>query len=104
MSEADDLLRAKLNAETGKLSWAELERYFARGVVVKVAEDLDLVEVAVVMSHDDKAVFEAWLVQGRIARASIEDAIAWHTQQSRFWVVVAAPWVLIQEVAARLDA
>jgi hypothetical protein len=104
MSEADDLLRAKLNAETGKLSWAELERHFARGVVVKVAPDLDLVEVAVVMSRDDKSVFEAWLAQGRIARALTEDAMTWHAQQSRFWVVVAAPWVLIQEVAARLDA
>jgi len=104
MSEADELLRAKLNAETGKLAWSELERHFARGVVIKVAGDLDLVEVAVAMSHDDKAVVEAWLQQGRIARAATEDAIAWHAQQSQFWAVVAAPWVLIQEVAARLDA
>jgi len=104
MSEANELLRAKLNAETGKLAWSELERHFARGVVIKVAGDLDLVEVAVAMSHDDKAVVEAWLQQGRIARAATEDAIAWHAQQSQFWAVVAAPWVLIQEVAARLDA
>jgi hypothetical protein len=104
MSEADDLLRAKLNAETGKLGWSELERHFARGLVVKVAGDLDLVEVAVAMSHDDKVVVEAWLTQGRIARASTEDAITWHAQQSQFWVVVVAPWVLIQEVAARQDA
>ncbi len=104
MSEADEILRAKLNAETGKLPWSELERHFARGLVVKVAGDLDLIEVAVAMSHDDKAVFEAWLMQGRVARASTEDAQLWHAQQSQFWVVVAAPWVLIQEVAARLDA
>jgi hypothetical protein len=104
MSEADELLRAKLNAETGKLGWSELERHFARGLVVKVAAELDLIEVAVAMSHDDKAVVEAWLTQGLVSRASTEDAIAWHSQQSQFWVVVAAPWVLIQEVAARLDA
>jgi hypothetical protein len=104
MSESDELLRAKLNAETGKLPWHELERHFARGLVVKVAGELDLIEVAVAMSHDNKAVVESWLVQGQIARASTEDAIAWHAQQSQFWVVVAAPWVLIQEVAARQDA
>jgi hypothetical protein len=104
MSEADELLRAKLNAETGKLAWSELERHFARGIVVKVAGDLDLVEVALAMSHDDKATVEAWLKQGRIARAETEDALAWHAQQSQFWAVVAAPWVLIQEVSARLDA
>jgi hypothetical protein len=104
MSEADELLRAKLNAETGKLTWRELERHFARGVVVKVAGDLDLVDVAVAMSLDDKIAFETWLTQGRIARATTEDALAWHAQQSLFWAVVAAPWVLIQEVAARQDA
>lgn len=104
MSEADELLRAKLNAETGKLPWSELERHFARGVLVKVAGELDLVEVALAMSHDDKTVVEAWLAQGRITPASTADAIAWHAQQSQFWAVVAAPWVLIQEVAARVDA
>ncbi len=104
MSEADELLRAKLNAETGKLTWSELERHFARGVVIKVAGEVDLVEVAVAMSHDDKVVVQAWLDQGLIARASTEDAITWHAQQSQFWAVVAAPWVLIQEVSARLNS
>lgn len=104
MSEADELLRAKLNAETGKLAWSELERHFARGVVIKVAAELDLVEVAVAMSRDDKTTVETWLARGFVARASTEDALAWHAQQSLFWAVVAAPWVLIQEVAARLDA
>ncbi len=104
MSEADELLRAKLNAETGQLAWNELERHFARGVLVKVAGDLDLIDVALAMSHDNKAAVESWLAQGLVARASTDDAIAWHAQQSRFWAVVAAPWVLIQEIAARLDA
>jgi len=45
--------------------------------VVKVAGDLDLIEVAVAMSHDDKAVVEAWLTQGLVSLASTEDAIAW---------------------------
>lgn len=101
--ESQDLLRAKLNAETGKLAWNELERHFARGVVLKVAGDLDLVEVALAMARDDKSAIAAWLDQGGIARASEEDALQWHAQQSQFWAVVAAPWVLIQEVAARLD-
>jgi hypothetical protein len=104
MSEADELLRAKLIAETGKLPWKELERHFARGVVIKVAGDLDLIEVALAMSRDDKVSVESWLNTGLIAPASTDDAIVWNAQQSRFWAVVAAPWVLIQEVAARLDA
>jgi hypothetical protein len=103
MTEAEEILRAKLNAETGKLTWKELERHFARGVVIKVAGDLDLVDVALALVRDDKATVESWLAGGRITRAATEDARAWHEQHSLFWAVVAAPWVLIQEVSARLD-
>lgn len=104
MTESEDILRAKLNAETGKLAWKELERHFARGVVIKVAGDLDLVDVALAMARDDKAAVEAWLARGHIARASAEDAQTWHAGQNQFWAVVAAPWVLIQEVAGRLNS
>lgn len=58
-------LRAKLNAETGKITWRELERHFARGVVIRVAEDLDLVEVAYRMAKDDRPAVERWLTEGR---------------------------------------
>ncbi|MEW5788568.1 MAG: DUF2288 domain-containing protein [Pseudomonadota bacterium] len=104
MTESEELLRAKLNAETGKLAWPELERHFARGVVIKVLPDLDLLDVALAMARDDKASVAHWLEEGRLARADAEDARQWHAQQSLFWAVVAAPWVLIQEVAARQDA
>jgi len=98
MNESDELLRAKLNAETGKLAWKELERHFARGVVVWVAPELDLVDVAFQVSKDDKAAVEGWMVRGLVRRAETQDALVWHEQQSIFWAVVAAPWVLIQEI------
>ena len=99
-----EFLRAKLNAETGVLAWTELERHFARGVLIRLAGDLDLVEVALAMARDDKPAVQDWLASGKLAHASSADAQRWHAQQCRFWAVVAAPWVLVQEVAARLDA
>ncbi len=93
-----DELRAQLNAETGKLSWKELERHYARGVVIRVAGDLDLVEVAAAFVRDDRAVVERWLTEGRVARAGNEQAEEWHRVQPVFWAVVAAPWVLVQEI------
>ncbi len=104
MNEPDELLRAKLNAETGRLAWNELERHFARGVVVLVAAELDLVDVAFRVSRDDKDAVEDWMARGLVRRAGTEDAITWNERQSRFWAVVAAPWVLIQEIAAPLDS
>ncbi|MDD5364691.1 MAG: DUF2288 domain-containing protein [Gallionellaceae bacterium] len=91
-------IRQQLNAQTGRLGWQELERHFARGSVIKVAAELDLVEVALCVAQDDKAAIESWLASGAIARAETEDALAWHGRQAEFWAVVAAPWVLVQEI------
>lgn len=99
-SSQPDIL-SHLNLETGKLTWAEAERHFARGVIVKVAPGLDLLEVAAAMAADDKAKFAAWLETGQVARASSADAIRWNAAQAEFWAVVVAPWVLAQEIGAR---
>ena len=78
---------------------SELERYFARGVVVKVAPELDLVEVAARVMDDDAAKAGQWMQSGRMTRASIEDVKCWVQSQPLFWAIVVAPWVLVQEVA-----
>ncbi|MEW6119814.1 MAG: DUF2288 domain-containing protein [Pseudomonadota bacterium] len=94
-----DLLRAKLNLETARLAWPELERHFARGVVIKVAAGMDLVDAALEIAEDNTARVQAWLADGCIARAGARDAEDWHARQPRFWAVVVAPWVLIQETS-----
>ena len=105
MSESRTHLHAKLNGETGKLSWRELERHFARGAVVRVDAGLDLVEVAVSMVQDDTAALGVWLEQGLIARASDADAAVWSAEPDRrFWAIVIAPWVVVQPVARQTEA
>lgn len=99
MTDPIEVLRAHLNGETGKLSWKELERHFARGVVIRVVPGLDLVEVATRIANDDKQAVAQWMNAGQISRASIEDAHDWNQRQPNFWAVVTAPWVLVQEVA-----
>lgn len=91
-------LHAKLNAETGRMSWDELQRHFARGAVVRVTPALDLIEVAERMVSDDKKVFQRWLNSGEVARATEDDAQGWDEREAEFWAVVAAPWVLVQEI------
>ncbi|ALP54712.1 hypothetical protein Tel_03060 [Candidatus Tenderia electrophaga] len=98
MDESEIDLRTRLNAETGKLVWPELERHFARGVVIRVDPALDLIDVAVAVAEDDKAKVEAWMQAGRVAHPSMEDARAWVERQPDFWAVVVAPWVLVQDV------
>lgn len=97
----NDFLSSKLNAETGQISWKELERHFACGRLIKVAAELDLVAVATTVSSDDKQSVEKWLTAGQIARATVDDASEWNERQANFWAVVTAPWVLVQEVQPR---
>ena len=104
MTTPRDLLRAKLNLETAQLAWPELERHFARGVVIKVASGMDLVDAALNVAENNAATVQAWLAEGRIVRAELSDAEDWHARQPMFWAVVVAPWVLVQEVLKKLDS
>ncbi|QLQ03944.1 MAG: DUF2288 domain-containing protein [Thiobacillus sp.] len=99
-----DILRAKLNLETAQLTWPELERHFARGDIIKVATGMDLVDTALHVAENNAATVQAWLADGRIARAELSDAEDWHARQPMFWAVVVAPWVLVQEVVKELDS
>jgi len=99
MDEAELDLRTRLNAETARLVWPELERHFARGAVIRVDPSLDLIDVAISVSEDDKEKVELWMNTGLVGHPSMEDAKDWVERQPDFWTVVVAPWVLIQEVS-----
>lgn len=98
MYQDHDNLRSRLNAETGRLAWAELEPHFARGAVIRVSPELDLLEVAERIVRDDTAAVRTWLACGRLARADLEEARRWRARRASFWAVVTAPWVLVQEI------
>ena len=99
-----DILRAKLNLETAQLGWPELERHFARGDVIKVGVGVDLIDAALHIAENNTASVEAWLAEGRSARAELSEAEDWHARQPMFWAVVVAPWVLVQEAVKQLDS
>jgi len=93
-----DLLFQKLNQETGKINWIELQKYFAKGVLIVVARELDLIKIAEQISEDQNKVIAPYLNSGKIYRAADEDAIRWNERNQSFWAVVVAPWVLVQEI------
>ena len=94
----DAELRRTLNLDTGKLSWRELQRHFARGAVIVVAHELDLIDVAVAFVQDHEAQTKAWIMRRQIAPTSDSDAQRWQQHASVFWSLVVAPWVLVQEL------
>lgn len=98
-NESDDGvdIHTRLNLETAVISWAELVKHFARGVVIRVGRQVDLIEAAAVLAKDDTATLKAWLDDGTVSRASDDDARDWTDREPDFWCVVTAPWVLVQE-------
>jgi hypothetical protein len=96
--EKDDELRRRLNSETSKLRWTELQRHYAGGNVVAVDESLDLIEVAVGIAQDDTESVKKWMADGRLARLGDIQAAAWQQADVELWAVVVKPWVLVQRV------
>ncbi|MCK4864872.1 MAG: DUF2288 domain-containing protein [Gammaproteobacteria bacterium] len=102
--QSDKELRAHLHGETSKLPWTELETHFARGVLFKVAKGTDILDVAIVMSRDDKDTLKEWLDNKTIIGVEIEDAKKWHETSASLWSVVVAPFILVQEIEQKLDS
>lgn len=99
MKDTDAELRQILNSETGVLKWIEIEKHFARGVVIYVSPESNLLDIAVGFAKDDKMLVKGWLNSGVVSALSTETAKDWQQRDPDIWGVVAAPWVLVQEKA-----
>lgn len=95
--DGNDKLEEQINKETGIVSWSDLVRHFARGVVIHVDAPLDLIDVAACLASDDTETLQVWLDSSAVRRASDDDARDWTAREPEFWCVVTAPWVLVQE-------
>ena len=91
------LLNEKLNTETARISWEELQPHFARGAAVYVAPDLDLIAVAHHVAEDEAAPLKT--MDGNKANSvpsAIDMARTFLADKQEMWAVVVAPWVLVQ--------
>lgn len=84
-------------AQTARIPFSELQRYFAAGKLLCVAPGLDLIELAVALAKDDAALVKGQLASGGLAPAQDADAARWLDAGQSLWAVVVDPWVLVQE-------
>jgi len=90
-------LLEKLHSETAQISWLELQRFFAQGLVMNVESNLDLVEVAVLFAQDQSSQLQGLLESNKVSAPSNEQARSWFERETLLWSVVVAPFVLVQE-------
>jgi len=91
-------LRVRILAETAKIPWVELQRFFAQGVVVLVKPGVDLVDAAFEVTQDHKGQVKDWMDTGDLQGVSDDQAREWLEANALMWAVVVKPWVLVQPV------
>ena len=94
--DKDTELHDKINRETARLAWSELARHFAQGNVIFVSAELDLIDVAVRISHDDKASIATWMAAGLVGKATDVQAATWTASDAWLWTAVVHPFILVQ--------
>ena len=99
----DTDLHDKINRETARLPWAELQRHFAQGNVIFISPALDLIDAAVRISHDDKATIVTWMNEGKIGKVSDDQAQAWTQADTALWTCVVHPFILVQQERGKLN-
>ena len=92
--------KAKIIAQTAKINWQELERFYAQGKLILVDESLDLVEVGYSISLDDATKVIEWMESGLLKKDFNDQAKEWADTNAKVWSVVIKPWVLVQKITA----
>lgn len=95
-SGASVTLSDKLNLETARIFWAELQPYFARGSCIYVAPELDLIQIAHLMADDNTAALAPLIQKKQIGHVTDKQAELFFNHNKLMWAVVVAPFVLVQ--------
>jgi hypothetical protein len=100
MSATEDTneLITRLNGETAKIEWHQLQKHYASGSVISVAPGFDLIKVAIAMHRDNTAQIKKWLAEQLVAEVSDRQAQSWYQENALVWALVIPPFVLVQEI------
>jgi len=87
-----------IRAELLSASWDHLAPHHARGALVAVDRDLDVVEAALAIASNQTAVVAAWLGSGHLVKVDDAQWAAWKGR--RFTAAIVQPFVVIAPIAA----
>jgi len=92
-----DDLNEKPQLEVQSVTWDALEPHAARGSLLVVAPDLELIEVAEKVACDDASAVGTWVAGGCIYKPSAEMIQQWKAEENAlFSFVIVQPYVLCQ--------
>lgn len=91
-------IREKLESEIAPVQWVDLQIPFARGIVLFVDPQLELIDVAESIANDDTTKVKTWMQEAKISHITNEQAQNWYDNNSFLLTAIVKPWVLIQPV------
>ena len=97
-SEEQELI-ARLNSETAKIDWHDLQTHYAAGNVLGISAKADLIKVAIEFNRDNATQIQQWLADSSLFEISDQQATEWYEKNQQLWALVIPPFVLVQQVA-----
>tara|TARA_B110000908_G_C9875524_1_gene280264 strand:+ start:89 stop:430 length:342 start_codon:yes stop_codon:yes gene_type:complete len=97
-TEEQELI-ARLNSETAKIAWHDLQTHYASGNVLGISAGADLIKVAIALNRDDATQIQQWLADSSLFEISDQQATDWYQNNQELWALVIPPFVLVQQVA-----
>ncbi len=97
-TEEQELI-ARLNSETAKIAWHDLQTHYAAGNVLGIAADADLIKVAIEFNRDNATQIQQWLADSSLFEISDQQATDWYENNQELWALVIPPFVLVQQAA-----
>lgn len=96
MSEIVD----RFKTDVAEVPWKDLRIHLQRDSIIIVADELDLVDVAVAVTDDDKGEVEGWIAGGQLVKPTAEQADAWESELEKpFRLLIVQPFILVQIVS-----
>lgn len=91
------LMRERLAAILGDVSFRDLRAHAARDALIVVADELDLLDVGVALATDDAPRVERWIQGKQLTKPTAADLARWPAEPlATFESLVVPPYVLIR--------
>lgn len=98
MAESTDF-RDQFKNDLAEVDWKDMRIHLQRDVIILVADDLDLVDVAVGVAEDNKDQISLWISSGKLVKPTREQLDQWENQLDKpFRMLIAQPYILAQAV------
>ncbi|WP_019411055.1 DUF2288 domain-containing protein [Pseudomonas psychrophila] len=101
MNKEPSTLYAKLLGETSTIEWKVLQPFFAKGELLWVGPELDLIDAALAVTQDEAEKVSAWMASGVFGKMTEQQALDVLERDPELWAVVVSPWVMVQERARK---